>query len=173
VADYCAIAQVKTKKNASGAEIAAANPILVPFYPNGPPSKGAERQNAITPIVEITDGTSNTTLYSEAAAKDTQYFTNYVNGGPNTSVTGAIWADSDNRITVTGTSADGRSQFGTGPCVMNCNNLQGDIYSFHTSGANICFADGSVRFVRESITIDVLTAMVTKTSGEIVDIEKY
>jgi prepilin-type processing-associated H-X9-DG protein len=52
---------------------------------------------------------------------------------------------------------------------MNCNNLQGDIYSFHTGGANIGFADGSVRFVRESISIVTLAALVTKGSGEIAD----
>jgi prepilin-type processing-associated H-X9-DG protein len=52
---------------------------------------------------------------------------------------------------------------------MNCNNLQGDVYSFHPSGANICFADGSVRFVRDSITLQTLAALVTKSSQEVVD----
>ena len=57
---------------------------------------------------------------------------------------------------------------GSGPCVMNCNNLQGDIYSFHTGGANVVFADGSVRFIKESININTLAALVTKAAGEIV-----
>ncbi|MFL5340655.1 MAG: DUF1559 domain-containing protein [Gemmataceae bacterium] len=172
-ADYAPATQVKTKKDANGAEIAAANPLLQPVYNPNAPSKGAMRQNAGTKIVHIEDGTSTTILYSEAAARHTQYYTRLKNGGLNTSITGAIWADSDNRITVTGTSPDGQSQFGTGPCVMNCNNLQGDIYSFHQQGANIAFADGSVKFVRESVTLQALAALVTKSSGEIVSPDSY
>jgi prepilin-type processing-associated H-X9-DG protein len=56
---------------------------------------------------------------------------------------------------------------------MNCDNQQGDIYSFHTGGANILFADGSVRFVRDSITLNTLAALVTKSGGEVVDPASY
>ena len=85
--------------------------------------------------------------------------------------TGPIWADSDNRITVTGTEPDGKNttvKFGNGPCVMNCNNQQGDVYSFHIGGANVAFADGSVRFVSQSIDINTLVSLVTKGGGEVV-----
>jgi len=176
VSDYAPLAQVKTAKDNTGQEIAAANQLLVPIYAPYAPSKGAMRQNEKTPIVHITDGTSNTTLYSEAAGRNWQYYTGRVSGGPNTTITGAIWADSDNRLTVTGTEPDGRNTttpFGQGPCVMNCNNLQGDIYSFHRGGANIAFADGSVRFIKESIKIQTMAALVTKSSGEIVDPTTY
>jgi prepilin-type N-terminal cleavage/methylation domain-containing protein/prepilin-type processing-associated H-X9-DG protein len=173
--DYAPLAQVKTTKDGSGAEIAYTNPLVAAAYPPGTiPSKGAMRQNGPTSMLEITDGTSNTTLYSEAGGRNRQYYT----GGANiaydqTSITGPIWADSDNRLTVTGTSPDGMGSFGTGPCAMNCNNLQGDIYSFHTLGANIAFADGSVRFVRQSVTIAVLAAMVTKAGGEVIDANSF
>jgi prepilin-type N-terminal cleavage/methylation domain-containing protein/prepilin-type processing-associated H-X9-DG protein len=168
--DYAALCQVKTTKDASGAAIAASNPLLAVVYTNGPPSAGAMRQNGPTAIVEITDGTSNTTLYSEAAGRTFQYYTNYVKVPfDTTKITGPIWADSDNRLTVTGTDATGTTSFGTGPCVMNCNNLQGDIYSFHIGGANIAFADGSVRFHSTSISIVTLAALVTKASGEVVN----
>jgi prepilin-type N-terminal cleavage/methylation domain-containing protein/prepilin-type processing-associated H-X9-DG protein len=167
--DYAAIGQVKTKKDASGAEIAYSNPLVAAAYPAGTiPSKGATRQNGTTAITEIIDGTSNTTLYSEAAGRNLQCYTGRSCGPYDaTSITGPIWADSDNRITVTGTSPDGKSAFGTGPCVMNCNNLQGDIYSFHVAGANVGFADGSVRYVKESINIAVLAGAVTKFGGEV------
>jgi prepilin-type N-terminal cleavage/methylation domain-containing protein/prepilin-type processing-associated H-X9-DG protein len=168
--DYAPLAQVKTKKDGSGAEIAPANPLLLPFYPNGPPSKGAMRQNGDTPITSITDGTSNTTLYSEAGGRDRQYYANRSSVAyDGTSITGPIWADADNRLTVTGSSADGKSMFGSGPCVMNCNNLQGDVYSFHTGGANVGFADGSVRFVSQNINIQTMAALVTKESAELFD----
>jgi prepilin-type N-terminal cleavage/methylation domain-containing protein/prepilin-type processing-associated H-X9-DG protein len=168
-ADYAPLCQVKTIKDPNGAEIGYSNPQVASAYaPNTVPSKGAMRQNGRTRITEITDGTSNTTLYSEAGGRDRQYFT----GGTNTAydptkITGPVWADSDNRLTVTGSDPTGTTSFGTGTCAMNCNNLQGDIYSFHTGGANIAFADGSVRFVSESITIQTLAALVTARGNEV------
>ena len=169
VADYAPLVQVKTVKDSTGAEIGYANPLLGPYYPPQPfsPSKGAMRQNGRTKMTDILDGLSNTTLFSEASGRTLQFYTDR-RGVPYdaTTITGPIWADSDNRLTLTGTSPDGRSAFGSGPCVMNCNNLQGDIYSFHAGGSNIGFADGSVRFVSQSITIDVLAALVTARGGE-------
>jgi prepilin-type processing-associated H-X9-DG protein len=172
--DYAAATQVKTAKDSTGAEIAASNPLLVPVYAPNAPSKGALRQNGPTRITEIIDGTSTTILYSEAAGRDKQCYT----GGQctaydSTKITGPIWADSDNRITVTGTDATGTGSIGSGPCVMNCNNLSGDIYSFHTGGANVGFADGSVKFIKQDVTIQTLAALVTKASGEIIDANAY
>ena len=123
-------------------------------------------------MVTIKDGTTLTTLYAEACARDQQYYAggqlasgyNPLTGG----FTGYIWCDSDNRITVTGTDATGVGSIGSGPRVMNGNNQSGDIYSFHPTGANICFADGSVKFVNESISIQTLAALVTRAGGEVV-----
>src|SRR5262249_20879963 len=150
--DYAPLCQVKTRKDTLGAEIAYSNPLVAAAYPPGTvPSKGAMRQNGGTRIAEISDGASQTTLFSEAAGRDRLWLAGRVSQPYTTgSYTGMIWADSDNRLTVTGTDATGTGAVGTGPCVMNCNNLQGDIYSFHANGANISFADGSVRFVKQS-----------------------
>jgi prepilin-type N-terminal cleavage/methylation domain-containing protein/prepilin-type processing-associated H-X9-DG protein len=169
--DYAPVCQVKTKKDASGAEIAFSNPLVAAGVPwQGFGSKGTLRQNGTTLMTDVTDGTSNTTLFSEAAGRGLQYYTGKVNAPYDaTKITGPIWADSDNRITVTGTDVTGTTSFGTGPCAMNCNNLQGDIYSFHTGGAMICFADGHVQFVRENINIVTLASMVTKGGGEVID----
>ena len=166
-ADYAPVCQVKTTKDATGKENGFANPLVTNMFVSGG-SKGAMQQNGRTAIVQIRDGTSNTTLYSEAAGRVMQCYT----GGaciPAPNSTGSIWADSDNRITVTGTSPDGLTAKGTGPCVMNCNNWT-DIYSFHTGGANIVFADGSVRYVSQSIDINTMAAIVTKAGGEIVNV---
>jgi prepilin-type N-terminal cleavage/methylation domain-containing protein/prepilin-type processing-associated H-X9-DG protein len=164
VSDYAPINQGKTKKDAAGAEIAWSNPLVAAVY-TGIPNKGALRQNGLTRMAEIIDGTSNTTLFSEAAGRHLQYFANRSSIPLPAGTTGPIWADSDNRITVTGTDGTGQV-VGSGPCVMNCNNLSGDVYSFHPAGANICFVDGSVRFVAKNIPITTLIAMVTKDGGE-------
>ena len=173
-ADYAPATQVKTTKDANGAEIAFTNPNVDPTGKMwaGAGSKGAMRQNGPTRILEITDGTSNTILYSEAGGRTQQCFTGrQCQPYDATKITGPIWADADNRITVTGTDPTGTTNFGTGPCAMNCNNLQGDIYSFHVGGANVCFADGSVHYLRDSINISTLAALVTKGGGEIVSID--
>ena len=170
--DYAGIGQVKTGKDAAGAEIAFSNPLVtVPFITAtyGAGSKGATRQNGKTPLGEITDGTSNTTLYSERCGKIKQYYTGFVSDLTPIQ-TGAIWADADNRITVTGTSPDGKSASGSGPCVVNCNNQSGDIYSFHVGGANISYADGHVGFIAANIDLNILVKLVTKGGGEIVDV---
>jgi prepilin-type N-terminal cleavage/methylation domain-containing protein/prepilin-type processing-associated H-X9-DG protein len=170
--DYAPLAQVKTTKNASNAEIAYTNTLVAAALPwAGDGSKGALRQNGMTRIMEITDGTSNTTLWSEAGGRNMQWYAGGVSTAY-TGTTGMIWADSDNRLTVTGTDPTGHtvtSKSFAGTCAMNCNNLQGDIYSFHPGGANIAFADGSVRFVNQTIPIATLAAMVTKGGGEVND----
>ncbi len=169
-ADYAPITQVKTNKNSTGTEISFVNPIVAANVPwAGLGSKGAMRQNTNTPIASMTDGTSNTTLFSEVANRTQQCYTGGKCGPYDaTKASGMIWADADNRITVTGSSPDGTTAFGTGACAMNCNNLQGDIYSQHTGGAIVAFADGSVKFVNATIPINILAALVTKGGGEVV-----
>ena len=163
--DYAAAVQIKTTKDSSGAEIAYTNLAISSVLPwAGSASKGALRQNGTTRLAEITDGTSNTILYSEIAARDKQCL-----GRQCTTFTGnstAIWADADNRITLTGSNPDGTANK-NGTAAMNVNNQNGDIYSFHTGGANVGFADGSVRFIRDSVPIAVLAALITKGGGEV------
>ena len=56
--------------------------------------------------------------------------------------------------------------FRSGACAINCTN-QWEIYSMHTGGANCLFGDGSVRFLKESLTFPVLAAMITRAGGEV------
>ena len=39
--------------------------------------------------------------------------------------------------------------------------------SYHTGGANVCFADGSIRYVREAIDFGVWQSVGTKSNGEV------
>src|SRR5215467_8381658 len=66
--DYASCTQVKTTKDSTGAENGFANPLVAAGVPwGGAGSKGALRQNGPTGIMEISDGLSNTIMYSEAA----------------------------------------------------------------------------------------------------------
>ena len=49
---------------------------------------------------------------------------------------------------------------------INDSNATG-IYSFHNSGANVGLADGSVRFLSETMDQKMLNALVTRSGGEI------
>ena len=167
--DYAPCTQIKTTKNALGAEIAFTNSVVAAGVPwAGGGSKGALRQNGPTRIGEITDGTSNTVIYSEAAARDKLCL-----GRTCTTLTGvstAIWADSDNRITLTGTNADGSTNK-NGTSFINVSNQSGDFYSFHTGGVNVSYVDGSVRFLRDNISITTMAGLITKGGGEITNVD--
>jgi prepilin-type processing-associated H-X9-DG protein len=41
--------------------------------------------------------------------------------------------------------------------------------SGHTGGANFCLADGSVRFIRDSMPVATLLAMGTRAGGEVIN----
>jgi prepilin-type processing-associated H-X9-DG protein len=116
-------------------------------------------------VVGITDGTSNTIMIAEDAGRPDRWIKGkrvpgYVNG--------AGWGDLLAEYGLDGVvvSADGRSTTSPGNCVVNCDN-DNEIYAFHTGGANVVFADGSVRFVKESINPRVLAALVTAAAGEV------
>ena len=55
---------------------------------------------------------------------------------------------------------------------MNCTN-DNEIFAFHTGGANVLFCDGSVHFLKNSISIRVLSRMVTKAGGEALQSTDY
>jgi prepilin-type processing-associated H-X9-DG protein len=50
-------------------------------------------------------------------------------------------------------------------CSMNCNNIN-EPYSFHTTGCNVAFADGSVHFFTNTTPVWLLGQLCTKAGGE-------
>jgi prepilin-type N-terminal cleavage/methylation domain-containing protein len=52
-----------------------------------------------------------------------------------------------------------------GSCLINCNN-DSEIYSFHTGGAMVMLADGSVRFISENISPSTLAALASLSRGD-------
>ncbi len=144
-----------------------ANPIPGVDHP------GALENGRETPIVSITDGTSNTFLIMEAGGRPNHYMLGRDTGGSPPSNEGFGWSDPDTGSgsldgcnPITGVVNTNSVAPGAGNCVMNCNN-DSEPYSFHSQGINVCLADGSVRFVRQSVSPATFAAYVTKALGEV------
>ena len=154
------------------------NPLIVPTPPNDPTGNGVlGGHQGPTPVfrrlAEITDGTSNTLTVSELAGRPQLWVRGkYVNTGH----AQAQWTNHEGGLAVVeGLSTDGLTL--GGPCALNCANMYDpdfpagtnpneEIYSFHSAGANVVFADGSVRMVASNTPISVLAAMITRDGGE-------
>ena len=54
----------------------------------------------------------------------------------------------------------------SGTCGLNCTNDM-ELYSFHTGGVNGAFGDGSVRFLSNSCSLLVISALITYAGGEV------
>src|SRR5262249_16544742 len=111
---------------------------------------------------DIVDGTSNTLLISEDAGRPRQWRVG--RPGPDQTVTGGPWTGGGVQITQ-GSTPNGATK--PGPCAINCTN-DGEVYSFHSGGANAVFADGSVHFLRTGMDIRVFARLVTRAGGEVV-----
>ncbi len=137
------------------------------------PAGGSNREGALsfnvpTPIIAIADGTSNTIVVGELAGRPAVY-RNGRQVAPSTIASGAGWGDPLNgECWFAGSLADGSGS--TGPCVVNCTNERGrGLYSFHSNGSNVLMADGSVRFITQSMRNCTFAFMVTKAKGEVVN----
>ncbi len=131
---------------------------------------GALNTNSETPIIGMTDGSSNTIMIMESAARPNWYVLGRSQGTILPRPEGFGWSDPDGGAgSMDGTDAvtgaiNGSS--GTGRCIMNCNN-DSEPYSFHTGGMNVCMGDGSGRFIRSSIPAATFAALITAKAGDI------
>ncbi|MGH7169302.1 MAG: DUF1559 domain-containing protein [Gemmataceae bacterium] len=153
------------------------------FYP---PATGVltRGENGQTRMADITDGTSNTALFTESAGRPNNYGMGYQNWGLLNPGEGR-WADPNGEMKIKGsnpntyagagpmTTPPGRHDYTNdginGPnmntCSMNCNNTN-EPYSFHASGCNFAFADGSVHFLSTSAPVWLLGQICTKAGAE-------
>jgi prepilin-type N-terminal cleavage/methylation domain-containing protein/prepilin-type processing-associated H-X9-DG protein len=134
-------------------------------------------------LSEISDGLSRTMLVSECGGRPQLYqLSTLVPDGsqPKTwsgsaSVTrplptGGVWASHSKGFLIDGAQPNGFTSTAPGPCLINCSN-DNEIYAFHPGGANTAMADGSVRFLTESIELPVLVALVTRNGREAFSLE--
>jgi prepilin-type N-terminal cleavage/methylation domain-containing protein/prepilin-type processing-associated H-X9-DG protein len=144
------------------------------FYPcTGVLGRGA---NGLTRMADITDGTSNTLLFVESAGRPNWYTLGGVQVGtlnPGES----RWADPNGELKIKGGYPNAAAPYYgkhqkslVGPpdqntCSMNCTNTN-EPYSFHGTGINCAFADGSVHFFTNSTPVYLLGQLATKAGGE-------
>jgi prepilin-type processing-associated H-X9-DG protein len=50
---------------------------------------------------------------------------------------------------------------------VNCTN-NGEVYAFHTGGANAVFADGHVQFLSSGLSLPTLAALITRAGREVI-----
>lgn len=140
-------------------------------------------------IKDVTDGMSNTVMVVETAGKPDvwvygQKMTSAgyaasnskakakvtVIGGLNWNHDGTGWADPDAGLSLDGTTRASANPTGFtigGRSMINATNVS-EIYSFHTGGAHVLMADGSVKFLSENIDWVTMGAIVTRAGGEVV-----
>lgn len=146
---------------------------LSPPIPADPTYIGVLGHTTTTQVVsrrltEILDGTSNTLVLAEDAGRN-QLWVMGKFWSPNSP--SGPWANPGAANIAIG----GFNPAGTltppqnnipGPCAINCINFH-EIYAFHPSGANAVFADGSVRFLKATLSLNVLLYLVTRDRGEV------
>jgi prepilin-type N-terminal cleavage/methylation domain-containing protein/prepilin-type processing-associated H-X9-DG protein len=147
-------------------------------------------KNKKTRLADATDGLSNTVVFAESAGRPFAYRKGgrIVEGLPDHRINGGGWARPASDLPMNGSTADG--SFFPGPVVINAANGEdifnqpfphpyygtegtSAIFAFHPGGGNFLMGDGSVRFIKESISLPIVAALVTAKGGEIVSADQY
>jgi prepilin-type processing-associated H-X9-DG protein len=108
---------------------------------------------------EVIDGLSNTIVIGEIAGRPDIYIRgklDSVYGSIDHPIINSAWAISGSYTSLL---------LEKNPTVNVTNN--GGLYSFHNSGANVAFADGSIRFLAASTDGEALHAMATRAGNEV------
>ncbi len=131
----------------------------------------------VNTVSAILDGTSHTILVGECAGREDVWRGRLMRPAvadktqPDCArARGGAWATNDNPYEI-GTRKDWCTGGAIpGPMKINNSNEYGHLfYSFHPSGANFVFCDGSVRHLGDSTDLRVLACLVTRAGGEVED----
>lgn len=148
------------------------------------PTNGLLPKNATINVSDVTDGLSNTVAFLESGGRPLLYRRGtLINEDPaQARVNAGGWARPASDILFAGSNAAGTSI--GGPFVGRTNGLDvsqanysstgypaygtegtSQPFSFHNGGLNVTLGDGSVRFIDETIAIDVFAALITRNQA--------
>jgi prepilin-type N-terminal cleavage/methylation domain-containing protein/prepilin-type processing-associated H-X9-DG protein len=140
-------------------------------------------------VTAVTDGTSNTIMIVEDGGRPGWYGSKGLvtsagsyTAGPNGPAPqgGGAWADPLNYNATNGADPSGSGIAAGGgflgiplapwTCANGCSN-DSEIFAFHTGGSNVLFGDGSVRFLRNSLTMNQMQALLSRAGGEVINFD--
>ena len=134
--------------------------------------------NLSNKLSDITDGTSNSIMLAECAGREDVWRKRIITAldyTANYRARGGAWATNDNVYTIgsrtTSSYGSGTTTIPGNLAINNSNEYGHCFYSFHSGGANFAFADGSIKFLGESMDLKVLANLVTRAGGEVVAAE--
>ncbi|MBA4063305.1 MAG: prepilin-type cleavage/methylation domain-containing protein [Isosphaera sp.] len=147
-------------------------------YPGDDAARGVLTQNRRTKMLAIRDGLSNTLMLGESGARNQGWAFRAKYADTLSGIRGA-WAAESNNITASGTrpvppGTDPSSLMPSGkptnaattPGAVAINGWnQGELYGFHTGVCNVGLGDGSVRSLRDSITLASLFKLASRDDG--------
>jgi prepilin-type processing-associated H-X9-DG protein len=120
-------------------------------------------------MTDILDGTSNTLLFGERSHFDPVYNGPTSSGGCGGLLSAWGWWAFRAPGDVTLSSWVPINYKVIAPCTtVKADERINAFGSLHPGGANFCLADGSVRFVSESIPLITLKALTTRAGGEVI-----
>ena len=152
---------------------------------------GMMPKNTKSNLATITDGLSNTIAFAESAGRPLVYrrggrqvssnlLTHRTNAGG--------WSRPASDFSIDGSSLDGSTL--PGACPINCTNGEdigsqtfpylyygsegtSEAYAFHPGGANFLIGDGSVKYIKETVSMRVFTNLITRGGGEITSSDQF
>jgi prepilin-type N-terminal cleavage/methylation domain-containing protein/prepilin-type processing-associated H-X9-DG protein len=173
--------------------------LATPMRDKGYRANGLLKQGKSS-IAECTDGTSNTIAFGEDAGRDERYLSPYTQidtaqgasgdargsgpmGGGTTFRRFWRWAEPDagfgvsgqpnNKFSGVGKSYEATTFPATGATAGQNGGANDELFSFHPGGVNCLFGDGSVRFIKDSVSLQTLRALVTLNGGEVISSDSF
>ena len=137
----------------------------------------------------VTDGLSNTAMQYESAGRANWWVYKVRNPGgspwgyystPGTWGQGVeAWASTSNGgwffpvALALRLNAAPEITWSVGSAIVNVSNWYGAPYSFHPGGINMGMGDGSVRFIKQQVSVETLSALSSRNGGEVQSADQF